>query len=116
MLFCPCICVSRCHGHLKCEFAPALGLERGGLSTRPSSITHLEGKGEIPESSNHPFFSVLTPWWRAWSCGRAVLLAVCRQGGTDAEGLVQQPVFQNVEDWLVHRNYLHAVCDDFHPW
>lgn len=47
--------------------------------------------------------------------GRAVLLAVCRQGGADAEGLVQQHVFQNVEDWLVHRNYLYAIRDVFHP-
>ena len=47
--------------------------------------------------------------------GRAVLLAVCRQSGADAEGLVQQPVFQNLEDWLVHRNFLHAVRGALHP-
>jgi hypothetical protein len=64
----------------------------------------------------HSFFSVLTPWWRAWSYDRAVLLAVCRQGGADTEGLVQQHILQNVEVWLLHRNYLHAVRDGFHPW
>jgi hypothetical protein len=44
-----------------------------------------------------------------------MLLAICRQSGTDAEGLVQQPVLQNVDDWLGHRNSLHAIRDNFYP-
>lgn len=50
----------------------------------------------------------------AFAYDRAVLLAVCRQGRAHAEGLVQQPVFQNVDDWLVHRSCLHAFRDIFH--
>ena len=45
---------------------------------------------------------------------RAVLLAVCCQGGANAEGLVQQPVFQNVDGRLMHRGPLHAIRDIFH--
>ncbi len=111
--FCPCICVYRYHGRSKCEFVPALNLDQGDLSSVP--LGSLISKVRAQSQSNRLLFSVLTPWRRACTYGRAVLLAVCRQSGADAEGLVQQSVFQNVDDWLVHRNSLHAIRDTFHP-
>lgn len=77
--------------------------------TYPPRVTHLEGKGAIPVNSDR----LGADTWV--SHGRVVLLAVCRQSGADAEGLVQQPVFQNVDDRLVYRNSLHAIRDRFHP-
>jgi hypothetical protein len=45
---------------------------------------------------------------------RAMLLAICCQPRADAEGLVWQPVLQNVDRRLGHRYPLYAACDYSH--
>ncbi len=44
---------------------------------------------------------------------RALLLAVCRQRGSKAEGLVQQPVLQGVDSGVEHRHSVHATRHHF---